>query len=85
MSGRRVVKGKAPRATCPECGRSTACYLDRAALEAFHEVSYLLQPHNRAPREKCKGWRVYKDALEPRAAVAPTRGDEKTPEATERY
>ena len=58
MSGRRVVKGKTLRATCPECGRAIACYLDRHALQAGAGITYLLAPHVAAPGQPCRGWRV---------------------------
>lgn len=65
MSGRRIVKGKALRATCPACGRNTAVYADRHALQAGVGLTYLLQPHRGdAPvGKKCNGWRVYKGDL----------------------
>lgn len=64
MSRGRGVRGTALRATCPECGRSIACYADRHALEAGAGLSYLLQPHKVAPGQPCRGWRVAKSELE---------------------
>lgn len=73
MSRGRGIRGTALRATCPECGRSIACYADCDALVAGAGLTYLLQPHNAAPRVKCRGWRVGKSSLE-RSEMEP--GDE---------
>ncbi len=75
MSRGRGRRGTARRAICPECQRSIAVYADRHALEVGAGLSYLLQPHNVAPGQSCRGWRVGKDALEPpTAAQHPARG-----------
>lgn len=64
MSGRRIVKGKALRAACPECGRSIACYVDRHGIMHGAGLRYLLAPHVSVPGVSCKGWIVYLEHLE---------------------
>jgi hypothetical protein len=65
MSRGRGFRGTALRAICPNCHRSIAVYLDRQALVAGVGITYLLQPHNIASGQKCMGWRVGREALEP--------------------
>lgn len=70
MSGRRgAVRGKARRATCPECGRDTAAMWNADFTAMRGESTYLLAPHNISPGRRCLGWKVGAGALTPSPAV----------------
>lgn len=77
MSGRRgAVRSRAERAICPECGRNTAAMWNADMTALRMASTYLLAPHNIAPRTRCRGWMVGKADMVPRPSTAAAEGPE---------